>query len=63
MDKGWQNNTRKFRGAKELHATVCPLGESGGMCPRKFLNFRPSEIASGTFSDHLWFSNDMEKKE
>jgi len=22
-------------------------------------NFRPSEIASGTFSDHLWFSNDM----
>ena len=26
--------------------------------PENFLNFRPSEIASGTFSDHFWVSND-----
>ena len=61
MDKGrGQNNTlRKFSGVKGLCATARPLVVSGNMSPRKFLNFRPSEIASGTFSDHLWFSNDM----
>ena len=30
-------------------------------CPPQqfFSHFRPFEIASGTFSDHVWFSNDM----
>ena len=61
---GGQNNTyRKFRGAKGLHATVHPSRGVWRHAPRKFLNFRPSEIASGTFSDHLWFSNDMEQRE
>ena len=59
MDKGGQNNTLgKFRGAKGLCVTACPLG-GRRHAPRNFLNFRPSEIASGTFSDDLWFSNDM----
>ena len=57
---GGQNNTlRKFRGTKGLQATTCPLEGSVDMPPRKVLNFRPPEIASGTFSDHLWFSNNM----
>ena len=34
-------------------------GGGGGHPPRKFLNFRPSEITSGIFSDHFWFLNDM----
>ena len=34
-------------------------GGGGWACPQKCLNFRPFEIASGAFSDHLWFSNDM----
>ena len=27
--------------------------------PAIFSHFRPFEITSGTFSDHVWFSNDM----
>jgi len=51
MDKGGQNNTLgRFGGAKGLCTAVLPLGGYGGMPPpRKFLNFRPSEIASGPF--------------
>ena len=64
MDKGGKIMLRgNFGGTKEVRATVHPLGESRGMPPRKVLNFRPSAIASDTFSDHLWFSNDMEQKE
>ena len=44
---------------KGLHTMVHPVGESGGIPPENFLNFTPSEITSGTFSDHFWFSNDM----
>ena len=32
------------------------LGESGGMHPRKVLNFRPSKISSGAFSSIVWFA-------
>ena len=41
-------------GGQWYSATACHLGGSGGMPPRFFFfNFRPSESASGTFSDHL----------
>ena len=50
-------------GVKGLCATVHPVGGSGGMppppSPEHVLNFRPSEINSGAFSDHFCFSNDM----
>ena len=51
-------------GVKGLRATACPLGESGGMCSRKSLNLRPSEITSGTFSDHYihYIQLPLEKK-
>ena len=61
MDKGGQKNTyRKIRGGGEVTVgDSTPSRGVGGMPPRKFFNFRPSETASGTFSDHLCFSNDM----
>ena len=37
-------HSEKFGGAKGLHAKSAPLEN---------LNFSPSEITSGTFSDHL----------
>ena len=41
-----------------LGASSC---RGSGACPppRKVLNLRPSEITSGAFPDHFWFSNDM----
>ena len=51
MDKGGQNDSyRKFGGAKGLCAAGHPVGGFGGMPPPEiFLNFKPSEIASGAF--------------
>ena len=46
----------KLGGAKGLCTTAHPVG---GQAPPKILNFRPSEITSGEFSGHFWFSNDM----
>ena len=48
-------------GAKGQCTTMHPLGGSGGMPPDNFLHFTPSEIVSGTFSNHMWFSNEMAK--
>ena len=46
--------------------TVCVSAPSRGVWThplQKIFDFRPSAIASRTFPDHLWFSNDMEQKE
>ena len=58
--QGGQNNTNLGGGgAKGLQVTVHSVGGVWGHPSRKFLNFRPSEITSGIFSDHFWFLNDM----
>ena len=41
-------------GMKGLRATA-PSKGVWRHDPRNILNFRPSEITSGTFLDHLWF--------
>ena len=46
-------------GSKVTGHNSAPTREVRRHAPRKCLISRPSEIASGTFSGHLWFSNDM----
>ena len=44
-----------------MHTITRLLRDFGGVLPEN--NFIPSKIASGAFSDCLWFSNDMMRYE
>ena len=55
--KGGQNGLKKDLGGGRGNGVAhyrAPSRGSGGMLPQNFFfNFRPSESASGAFSDHL----------